>query len=124
MTSFRPNRGGVPGIIDSTIVSDLLNRRNEKGASLFNQLLAIFFESALERIGQLKEAITDPTRLRYLAHALKGSSRSLGASRLGSLCHQLETRAHIMSAEDRQQLVQDLERTFAETRVELSRLME
>ncbi len=124
MTSFKRNPGDMPGIIDSAIVSDLLNRRNDKGASLFNQLVEIFFESATERISQLKEAVGEPVRLTFVAHAFKGISRSLGASRLGSLCHQLETRAQSLTAAEQQQLIEEVERTFAETRIEFIRLKE
>jgi PAS domain S-box-containing protein len=59
---------------------------------LLGELYALFAKDSPQRVQRMKDAwnANDMTALSKEAHALKGSSRSLGLLRLGQVCQQLE----------------------------------
>jgi len=63
---------------------------------------------------QLREALAakDPAALKRSAHALKGSSRNLGAERLAALCAQLEACAKERAFEPAAVLLPQIEAEF------------
>jgi PAS domain S-box-containing protein len=60
------------------------------------EILEAFVVSAPELLGRLEQSITaeNASLLAAAAHALKGSSRAVGAETLGAACEQLEQLAH------------------------------
>lgn len=58
----------------------------------FNTLATLYLQDAPPRLAGLHDALrrSDLARLARLAHALSGSSASIGASGLAQLCHELE----------------------------------
>jgi hypothetical protein len=57
------------------------------------QLVAAFVENAERTVQTLRDAVQegDPQAVERAAHALKGSSANIGATRLAELAHVLET---------------------------------
>lgn len=63
--------------------------------TLLAELVEVFLRDTPERIGALHEAFAqhDDHALRMISHALKGSSRNIGAKRLADACQTLELTA-------------------------------
>ncbi len=68
---------------------------------LLVELVEVFLRDAPERIAALREAFAqhDDHALRMISHALKGSSRNIGATRLADACQTLEltAKSHMIS---------------------------
>jgi len=78
--------------------SDILNAEEIMGQlgvnlSGYSQFLDIFFEDAESQLEAIAEAIasTDPKKLEYQAHSLKGSAASIGAERVRDAALRLES---------------------------------
>jgi histidine phosphotransfer protein HptB len=65
---------------------------SDMGTSFFPGLLETFEHDAAEHLAALRLAITggETGRLREEAHALRGSSLTIGAHRMADICQQLE----------------------------------
>jgi CheY-like chemotaxis protein/HPt (histidine-containing phosphotransfer) domain-containing protein len=81
--------------IDESILNDILQLSEDGGADLVRELITIFFTEAPARMDHLRGGIVecDPPRVTRAAHAMKGGAGNIGASRLASLCGQLEKQA-------------------------------
>lgn len=62
------------------------------GAEELQQILSSFLQEAGAAIGTLRDGWADPALRRERLHFLKGCAWTVGATRLGDLCHQLEAR--------------------------------
>ena len=83
------------GPIDTSVL-DNFRELGAKGATGFlADLIGQFLREAPDRIERLRTAVTqvDADALRMAAHSLKGSSGTLGANNLASICGSLETQA-------------------------------
>lgn len=79
-----------------TLDLTVIDRFREAGAPEFvRRLIDQYILEASARVGALKEAAgrADAGALNAIAHNLKGSSLTIGASRLAALCAQVEERA-------------------------------
>jgi HPt (histidine-containing phosphotransfer) domain-containing protein len=70
-------------------------------ADLMRKVLQAYLDSAPETVTSLtkSQASGDKKTLGFAAHSLKGSSRTIGAARLGDLCQELENwpdEAHVI----------------------------
>jgi signal transduction histidine kinase/ligand-binding sensor domain-containing protein/CheY-like chemotaxis protein len=104
---------------EDDLISDRLSMlREEAGADLVGELIGIYIEDTLPRIAALREAVeqTDANVVREMAHALKGSSANMGASRLAGLCSELEKLGREGRVEGAAALVTRLETEFERTR--------
>ncbi len=84
-----------PGLVDETLDRSVIAefRLASPGRPDFiSMLIDQFVEEAASHVGTLRDAAQrhDGQVLRDTAHNLKGSSRTIGARRLASLCAQLE----------------------------------
>jgi len=92
----RSPRPGVPadtaGPLDEAVLASLREGDPESAAGFLKALVDGFTREAPICIGRLREALeqNDAPRLAEAAHALKGSSAVLGASRMASLCAELQ----------------------------------
>ncbi|MEM7350271.1 MAG: ATP-binding protein [Acidobacteriota bacterium] len=92
--------------------------------AVVNELIDNFLSSAVERVGAIRQAIDleDGAEIRKAAHSLKGSSGTLGAMRMASLCAELEQRAkddtfaESVNATGRQQVAYELEQELQRVR--------
>lgn len=82
----------------------------------------LFCQGAERILPALRETLAarQEAELRREAHTLKGSSRDLGGSKLASLCQQLEDRAHREEYEGAEELGEQIEAAFVETREAIS----
>jgi signal transduction histidine kinase/CheY-like chemotaxis protein/HPt (histidine-containing phosphotransfer) domain-containing protein len=80
------------GVIDAHIVSELKSLESAERPDFFANLVARYAEEAGSRLSLLKEAIAENSAagLRDHAHALKSSSRAVGAVEAARLCERLE----------------------------------
>jgi CheY-like chemotaxis protein len=75
--------------LDAVVVESL---RDLGGDEMLSELTQLFFDDADSNLAALKEAIEkrDGTSVERVAHALKGSSGNMGATRMAELCGQLQ----------------------------------
>ena len=68
----------------------------DEGSSLIVELIDLYQENGARQIDEIKAAAAkmDGESLKQSAHALKGSSLTMGASQVADLCQQLETPQH------------------------------
>lgn len=87
--------------------------RMELGDAGLEALARLFVEQTPRLMNQLREAVErrDGITARHMAHSLKGTSTSLGAVGLATLCGELEEGDHLDSG-----LVKRLEVIFETTR--------
>jgi CheY-like chemotaxis protein/HPt (histidine-containing phosphotransfer) domain-containing protein len=84
--------------LDEDAISEL---RDTLAAEMLETLLSTFEDSVSERLTEMTGALAggDRSELRRLAHLLKGSSATLGASRMSAVCSELEQRCGDPEAE-------------------------
>src|SRR5262249_43123418 len=87
-------------------------------SDFFNHLIDLFIEETPQRLSAIRGAVdnSDPGGLAREAHALKGSSAHLGASRMHSLCEILEEQGRNGSIDRAGALVSVLEEEFLRVR--------
>jgi HPt (histidine-containing phosphotransfer) domain-containing protein len=81
-----------PEAVDMAMLMSFEEAQIEGEPDLVVELIDLYLEDASAKIGALREALAEPdgTRLRRLAHCLRGSSGNLGAHRVAALCEELE----------------------------------
>jgi len=79
--------------LDPQVIGDIVGASPE----FANELVDLFIQDAWGRVDALSAAFDarDGDTLRTVAHALKGSSSTLGARRLSTICHRLEQHAGV-----------------------------
>ncbi len=91
----RPQRpsGRSAAAVDSKTLDDLRKMQGQHSSDLLQRAIGIYLERLPEQIEVLEEAVreADADEIRGVAHSLKSSSATLGATRLASLCADLET---------------------------------
>lgn len=77
--------------LDPRVIGDIVGASPE----FANELVDLFIQDAWGRVDALSTAFAARERdtLRTLAHSLKGSSSTVGARRLSTICHRLEQHA-------------------------------
>lgn len=77
--------------VDLAVLSGLEDA--DEGSSLIVELIDLYHENGTRQIDEIKAAAAkmDGESLKQSAHALKGSSLTMGASQVADLCQQLET---------------------------------
>jgi HPt (histidine-containing phosphotransfer) domain-containing protein len=97
-------------VVDERVIRRM---RMQLGDAGLEALARLFVEQTPRLVNQLREAVNrgDPTTARYTAHSLKGTSSSLGAVGLATLCCRLEE-DDLFDGE----VVKRLEDTFETTR--------
>ncbi len=85
---------------------------------LIVELIDLYLETGAREIKAIETAAAnrDQGALSRTAHMLKGSSLTVGAARVGSVCEQLEALDEQSISERADELVRDLEMEFASAR--------
>lgn len=94
--SHSPTSTGHMTTLDISTLEKIVDTTNdpESRSSLMRNLVEAFVETGKTQLVGLRTAIgNDPEEVRSFAHKLKGGSATLGATRLASLCQELETLA-------------------------------
>src|ERR1043166_7725014 len=78
--------------IDPAVLADLKDLAAESGENVLEDVVEIFLADTTLHLAQLRDALRDADReeVGRLAHSVKGSSATLGASRMEALCRDLE----------------------------------
>ncbi|HJQ29832.1 MAG TPA: ATP-binding protein, partial [Rubrobacter sp.] len=101
--SQAPRHGRTPGrttigstaaddSLDQTVLADLRTIQQEGGANIVEMLIESFLDETPTHVAALREAAAqgDTTLFKRKAHALNGICRGVGASRMASICQELE----------------------------------
>lgn len=94
-TSAEPDPVGtevLDPVLDPVAVQQLLRLGDAAGFEVLQELLDLFDRDTPQRVAALREALTgrDAAAVEFVAHSLKGSVLTLGATRAGELCSRLE----------------------------------
>ena len=122
-----PRRTAVRGSaqddsLDQTVLADLRTIQQEGGGNIVEMLVETFLDETPTHVAALREAAVqgETPLFKRTAHALNGICRGVGASRMASICEELEKVAgsgHIARSPD---LLDRLEEEFARVRTLLA----
>jgi CheY-like chemotaxis protein len=106
--------------LDRSVLASL---REIEDQELLAELAELFLGDAPPRLEALREAIEggDAASMAQVAHALKGSSANMGATRLVTICEELEDAGHSGALERAPALVERLEAEFGRVRAALEK---
>ncbi len=115
-TAEREHREAGPSAEGPVNVSLLLNLEDNDGSvdeNLVVELIELYLENGSRQVNEIKTAAGNMREetLKHTAHALKGSSLTMGASRVGQLCAELE-QENIRNSDSIGKLMQKLETAF------------
>jgi len=98
--------------------------KSQGGAELVAELIKMFFEDTPPMLAKMREGIAQGNidEIKFVAHSLKGNSRTMGANFLGELAAELELKAKNGSLDGAEKDVEELEREFNLVRQELHQL--
>lgn len=110
-------------LINPAQLQQSLTAMGENAAESLRLLLEIYEADAPNLLADIRQAIADGDfdGLRFAAHSLKSSSATLGASRLATLCQQLEYQARAQSDRGLMPLYAQIETTYRQTITALQR---
>ena len=93
------------GAVDPTVLHSLTSRMGDRGAAMLDRLLDTWETEAGKRLAELETAVDDRDGDAFAraAHALRGGSASLGATRLAEVCAEVETRLRAGESVDLEQ---------------------
>jgi len=106
---------GSAAVIDQRAIADLRRLQSSTDADFFNHLIDLFVEETPRRLTAMSAALAaaNPEALAHEAHALKGSSGHMGATRMNALCDILEEQGRAGSVTGAPALLSVLEEEFA-----------
>ncbi len=102
----------VENALDSNTLSFLQQAMGEK----LKSLIQLFIEQSGKRIQDMRDCLAkhEIQQLKNQAHALKGSSGSLGAKKLAAACHRLEHIEQQNVSRQAEELVAEIEHSYQE----------
>jgi CheY-like chemotaxis protein/HPt (histidine-containing phosphotransfer) domain-containing protein len=115
-------RTGAPSkesLLDQSVLAELREMPPSDGVSIVRELVDLFLESVPQRLTQIRDAIRDPAKLAFHAHALKSMSLNLGAKRVVELSHKLEELGRSGNLQEAPRVLRELEIAFSQTKVHL-----
>lgn len=107
-----------PTVLDAEVIAELRGLQSSTDPDFFNHLIDLFIEETPHRLAAIRAAVagSNPEALAHEAHALKGSSAHLGATRMDALCEILEEQGRGGSVSGALALLSVLEEEFARVR--------
>ena len=106
-------------LLDLAVIGEFRQVPGEKGKSLFDELRELYSQNAPSRLNEIRQALTDPAKLAFHAHALKSMSLNLGAKRITELSQKLEEMGRSGNLEAAGPLLQELQTAFTLTKAQL-----
>jgi HPt (histidine-containing phosphotransfer) domain-containing protein len=78
--------------IDQSVLASLRKLQQDGKPGILNRLIEMFLDDTPPKLAALREAVAqeEAKALEQVAHALKGSSASLGALHMASICEEFE----------------------------------
>ncbi len=103
--NISPEEPGCP--LDLEVIQELKMLGRQSGGQFFSKSLDKFLKNSEKYLSGMKEAIDagDLEKLRFNAHTFKGSSGFMGASRLSTLCLEMEKMARAGNTEGADELL-------------------
>jgi len=103
------------GPVDLSVLTRLQDDEGSVDSDLVIELIDLYLGNAAGQVNEIKAAVAKKrqNQLKQLAHTLKGSSLTMGANLVATLCAELE-QANIRNSNEVAELVQKLESAFAE----------
>jgi len=100
--------------LDREILADLRALGGVDDPEFFHSIIDQFLEDCPRHLAALRSAVekTDPAALMNAAHAFKGGSRNIGATRLGQLCFELEQSGHQGVAKGVEEILSSLQTEY------------
>lgn len=113
-------------ILDQSVLEDLFALEDSGQSGLLKELVDYYVESTPEQIEQIRQAALerDAKRLERAAHALKGSSNSLGMKQVAMVCLELEMKGRSNSFEGVENLLRELEPAFSIGSMALTKVLQ
>ena len=104
------------GPVDLSLLASLEDDDGSVDSDLVIELIDLYLGNAVRQVNEMKTAVAmkRETLLKQLAHALKGSSLTMGASLVAKLCAELE-QADFQNSNELAKLTQELEKAFEST---------
>jgi two-component system, sensor histidine kinase and response regulator len=111
--------GATGEAVDLAVLLSLEEAQVEGEPDLVVELVELYAEDTPRRLGAIRDALAarDLAALGRAAHGLKGSSASLGARQVETLCAQLERLSGKELLQEGEMLLACLEREFARVRL-------
>jgi HPt (histidine-containing phosphotransfer) domain-containing protein len=83
----------LPSSIDTKVIAEFKAMMGENAETILVEIIDCYLENAHQHIETIARAISqnDTAELRRVSHTLKSSSATLGATKLATLCQELET---------------------------------
>jgi HPt (histidine-containing phosphotransfer) domain-containing protein len=106
--------------VDFSVMADFED--SDDDSDLVVELIDLFLNDVPQRLELMREAevVRNLAVLRSVAHGLKGSSASLGAGTMATLCDEVEASSGSMSSKDMKPLLTRLEQEFERVRLAFS----
>jgi HPt (histidine-containing phosphotransfer) domain-containing protein len=112
--------------LDGHALAQIRSMQRPGAPNLLNKIIGLYLESSPGLLQKLRDAVAgeDAEALRQAAHSLKSSSANLGATRLATLCKELEQRGRESRLEDAPGLLGELEVSYVQAREALEAELE
>jgi len=116
-----PTPAGPASVIDPGVIAELRGLQSTTDPDFFNHLIDLFIEETPHRLAAIGAAVakSNAEALAHEAHALKGSSAHLGATRMDALCEILEEQGRAGSINGASAVLSVLEAEFTRVRMAL-----
>ena len=91
---------------DEDLINTTINTRFRGNTEFYLKMVALFYETLDEHLNNLRESISnnDPEKLKYSAHAIKGSSANIGIEKVRAIAGQLENKCYSLTVEQANRL--------------------
>jgi two-component system, sensor histidine kinase and response regulator len=118
LNTSQPPEASSARVIDASVIAELRALQSSTDPEFFNHLIDLFLEETPHRLASMREelATANAESLAHEAHALKGSSGHLGATRMDALCEILEDQGRAGSTNGAPALLSALEEEFERVR--------
>ena len=123
-TTLEPPPDAQP-ILSLDVLEEFRTAMGDEGAEMVAELVQIFLEDTPQLLERLRNALAagDLETAQQVAHTLKGTSASLGATRLSERCAELEASLHTAQPEALRAMVSQIEAAYAQVRPALQSLL-
>jgi CheY-like chemotaxis protein/HPt (histidine-containing phosphotransfer) domain-containing protein len=110
----RESNRAADGPVDLSLLASLEDDDGSVDSDLVIELIDLYLENGARQVNEIKAATARKSEnlVKELAHALKGSSLTMGASLVAKLCAELE-QADFRNSNEVAELAQELEKAFA-----------
>lgn len=108
-------------IIDQNIIAGLREMSDKDDPDFLSELIDLFLEISPRLINDIKQhaQMADAVNLMQAAHKLKGSSFNLGAKYLAGICQRIEDKGKNNDLSELDSLLEQLEKGYQQTSLEL-----